>query len=98
MVKSGQLETRPHCPTCKKLLDGFIAVDHEHIPKPGDLSICAYCSEVLQFTEDMSFKQASVEAIEEFGLLGLSRAQRQVREFGTLADKIKARRRPWTNS
>lgn len=95
-MKSGQLDTRPHCPTCKKMLDGFTAVDHEQNPQPGDVTICAYCNEVLQFTDDMGMKLASPEAIEECGLLEVSRSQRQARELKrdlTLAKKIKHEQR-----
>ena len=91
-MKSGQLDTRPHCPTCKKLLDGFTAVDHEHKPSAGDVTICVYCNEVLQFANDMSMKLASPEVIEECGLLEISRGQRRARKFKrdlTLAEKIK---------
>ncbi len=37
-MESGQLNTRPHCPTCNKLLDGFTAVDHKHKPEAGDVT------------------------------------------------------------
>ncbi len=91
-MKTGQLNTRPNCPTCKKLLDGFTSVDHDNKPEEGDVTVCAYCNEVLQFNGDMSLKLASAEVIEECGLLTVSRAQRQAREFNdrvTLAKKIK---------
>ncbi len=91
-MRTGQLDTRPHCPTCKKLLDGFTAVDHDKKPKAGDVTICVYCNEVLQFNDDMSMKLASAEVIEGCGLLAISRGQRQAREFNarvSLAKKIK---------
>ena len=88
-MKSGQLETRSHCPTCKKLLDGFTAVDHDKKPKAGDVTICSYCNEVLQFNDDMSMKLASPEVIEECGLLEISRGQRQAREFKARVDMRK---------
>ena len=77
-MKTGQLDTRANCPTCKKLLDGYTAVDHDHKPQAGDVTICTYCNEVLQFNDDMSMKLASAEVIEECGLLEISRGQRQV--------------------
>lgn len=88
-MKSGQLDTRPNCPCCKKLLDGFTSIDHNKKPKSGDVMICAYCNEVLQFTDDMSLQLASPEVIEECGLLEISRGQRQAREFKTRVDMRK---------
>ncbi len=85
-MRTGQLEVQPHCPTCKKLLDGFTAIDHDKKPKAGDVTICAYCNEVLQFTDDMSLKLASPGVIEECGLLEISRGQRQAREFKERVD------------
>jgi len=71
------------------LIDGFTAVDHDHEPKPYDVTICSYCNEVLQFTGDMSLKLASPEVIEECGLLEISRGQRQAREFKAALDLAK---------
>lgn len=88
-MKLGQLNTRPHCPTCKKLLDGFTSVDHDNKPQAGDVMICVYCNEVLQLADDMSMKLASPEVIEECGLLEVSRAQRQAREFNASVSLVK---------
>ena len=91
-MNTGQLDTHPYCPSCRKLLDGFTAVDHDKKPKAGDVTICAYCNVVLQFNDDMSMKLASPEVIEECGLLEISRGQRQARELKaklSLAKRIK---------
>lgn len=38
-----RLPTSP-CSNCKRLTDAATVVDHaDAIPKPGDLSVCAYC-------------------------------------------------------
>ena len=70
-MRTGQLDSRPCCPGCKTLLDGFAAVDHDEKPKAGDVTICVYCNQVLQFNDDMSMKPASPDVIEECGLLGI---------------------------
>lgn len=91
-MTTGQLKNQPHCPGCNHLLDGLTGVDHDRQPSPGDVTICAYCNEVLQFTDDMSLKLAPPEVIEECGLLQISRGQRQARAFNakvTLAKKIR---------
>lgn len=91
-MKSGLLESKPHCPRCKELIDGFTSVDHDHAPKAGDVSICCYCSAVLQFNDDMRFKLAAPDVIEECSLLEISRGQRRAKEFRAalnLKDKIR---------
>ena len=77
----GRLKTRPNCPTCNKLLDGFNSMEKGEKPKPGDLTICAYCSEVLQFTDDMHLKVADHKVIEQVGLLKISQTQGIVKKF-----------------
>lgn len=48
-----QLDTSPTCPSCRKKLDGFTAVQPETRPSPGDATVCAYCGELLEFTQEM---------------------------------------------
>ena len=31
------------CPNCSRVLDGATAVDTDHAPQEGDISICFYC-------------------------------------------------------
>lgn len=59
-----RLDTRPHCPACSALSDGYSAMEKGAKPKAGDISICSVCYEILQFTEDMQLELASTEAIE----------------------------------
>lgn len=40
----GRLSSVPVCPVCGEALDGFIGTSP--VPKAGDLSVCAYCTEV----------------------------------------------------
>jgi hypothetical protein len=45
-----------YCPTCESMLDGATATDGKTTqPQPGDITICAYCTEVLEFTNNMKF-------------------------------------------
>lgn len=44
------------CPTCESKLDGATAIDGEQtMPEPGDITVCVYCTEVLEFTTTMEF-------------------------------------------
>jgi hypothetical protein len=66
----GRLKTQPHCPSCDKTLDGFSA-QHKEIPKPGDLTVCVYCSEILEFTAEMELQSASAETIADIDFVEL---------------------------
>lgn len=82
-----KVKSEPTCPTCKKILDRATAMVEGQSPRPRDISICCYCNEVLVFTEDMQLELASVEEMEELGLLELSQAQIAAREFKKWIDK-----------
>ncbi len=52
MIKdNGQIKGAPKCanPDCRKQLDGFTALEEGAKPMEGDISICAYCAEVMEF-------------------------------------------------
>ena len=84
-----KLNNSSFCPTCKHLLNGYQAVEHTCKPTPGDVSVCCYCNEVLEFTEDLNLKVASPDSIEEC-FLEVSIAQRQAREHKAVIDMCKA--------
>lgn len=49
-MSTGQLLTKPRCPKCRTLLDGYTPVaDSESRPQAGHVSVCAYCLQVLVF-------------------------------------------------
>lgn len=75
-----RLETRPHCPSCNNLSDGYTAMEKGVEPKAGDISICSVCYEILQFTEDMQLELASKEAIESCEVK-ITEAQKVARYF-----------------
>lgn len=51
----GKLLNRPICPSCSRIMDGFApvrgVVKEEGTPKYGDVSICFYCYNFLEYTE-----------------------------------------------
>jgi hypothetical protein len=65
------------CPSCGRSdLDGAThaaASDHVVIPKPEDISICAYCGAINQFTEDMDLKACDIDKLS--GLDAMDRAR-----------------------
>lgn len=50
-----------HCPCCEEMLDAVTSLDADGAPEPGDVSLCAYCGEILQFDEDMQLTKVTEE-------------------------------------
>lgn len=72
------------CPVCSHVLDSATGVpgQGDARPKPGDLSVCLKCGEVLEFAADMSITVASVAslmALDATGAAMLEKAQRLIR-------------------
>lgn len=81
-MEKRRLLNNPHCPNCKKLLDSFTAVSVSgSVPKPGDITVCLYCSTVLQFSDDLSLIEAEADEIVKIDLVDLSRAQKIAKQF-----------------
>lgn len=61
----GRIAASP-CPRCHKKLDAY-SIDAEaeerSNPIPGDLTLCLYCSAVLEFGEEKELKFASPEVM-----------------------------------
>jgi hypothetical protein len=73
------------CPTCRVVM-GFathLEDDNDKKPKPGDVSVCMVCGEILSFAEDMSLEICTAEEREALELgqrAVLVETQRRVRE------------------
>lgn len=76
-----KLSSRPACPRCSGILDGYTAMDLDSTPRPGDVSVCAICLAVLEFTDDLMLVEATVETIEDAGLLEVSEAVNAARRY-----------------
>lgn len=63
-MSSHHLTTEPDCPSCGQLLDGVTGISHDRRPKPGDLSICAGCGTLLEFTKVLTLQVAPKEVVE----------------------------------
>lgn len=73
------------CPNCGSELSGAASLsDNKALPKTGDLSICMYCAELLEFRNDLTLARLSasdVAALPEETRQALLRAQDSVRRF-----------------
>ena len=75
------------CPVCGRVLDAASMVGGEGRPKPGDFTVCMYCSSILRFDGNLSLRQPGDRALimaqrsEVWPLLErVQRAARAVRE------------------
>lgn len=58
------LHKMTHCPSCAKPLDASTHPEDDSLrPAEGDVSICAYCGEVLEFCADLSLIKAREETL-----------------------------------
>ena len=67
------------CPTCGKAATAASDPMSDATPSPHDFSICAYCSSVLRFNDDMTMREAvaaDLDELEPDTLLKLRRLQR----------------------
>jgi hypothetical protein len=65
-----KLNSKPHCPSCDKCLDGATNSDmSQRQPRSGDISICVYCLSINMFKvdgDDVSLMGFSKEQLEDF--------------------------------
>ncbi len=47
------------CPSCGFMLNAADGVNHGEAPMPGDITICINCTELLEFSDDMSLVKLS---------------------------------------
>ena len=54
------------CPKCFTILSAATNMDDENLrPKPGDVTVCLYCAEVLVFNEDLTLRRPLAGEIED---------------------------------
>lgn len=49
MNEPQRLLLKERCPRCKEKVDGWTGVTGQEAPKPGDVSVCFACGELLVF-------------------------------------------------
>ena len=52
-MKTTKTNPAATCPTCGMKLTAASAVEGAHAPRPGDPTVCGYCSVALVFTEGL---------------------------------------------
>lgn len=80
------LDPNSTCPTCTKTLDAFTSADLDDArPKPSDVSVCAYCGELLEYQSDLTLQKLTAEKQRQLykedsrAFFRLVRAQRYVK-------------------
>jgi hypothetical protein len=67
------------CPVCHAPLDGASETHGNHAPKPGDFSVCMYCTAALRFTEQLLLEVVTMDvAREELGPKGFADLRRTI--------------------
>lgn len=58
--------TKPStCPTCMTTLDAVTGMtDPDAMPEPGDVTVCFYCTTVLEYAEDMTLQIVDIKTLE----------------------------------
>jgi hypothetical protein len=79
-IASHNVETESTCPTCGEKMDGATnaTLGETSAPKPGDLSICAYCGTALSCGEGMvihELTRAEIKALSYEEALALVHAR-----------------------
>lgn len=88
--ESGSLIPKVKCPVCDYEPDAASAVDgSNHRPKPGDLTLCLKCGEIMQFGEKMRLESASID-----NLLTLRKESPKQWQMMVRAQKLIRRDRP----
>jgi hypothetical protein len=53
-VKSSLVNDAARCPACLKRLDAAFNPWRDIAPRPGDISVCAYCAAPMVFNDDLT--------------------------------------------
>ena len=53
-----------HCPVCEGELDAVTSLGHTDALRPGDISLCFYCGELLEWRGD-GYSRATPESLKE---------------------------------
>ena len=53
------------CPTCGYEMDSATGTTHDEDPRPGDLTVCLNCGEMLQFNDIMVAKSLPVGLLDQ---------------------------------
>ena len=52
------------CPTCKTKLDAATNITEDTAPAAGDITVCAYCTSLLEFKDDGTLEAIQIETLQ----------------------------------
>lgn len=67
-MSTTHLENKPTCKNCNNVLDGAFRPG-EHIPSPGDFTVCLYCGNVGRYDPQMNIGPCTEQEVEEQNML-----------------------------
>ena len=80
-MKMPRLPSSPVCPTCDSRLDGATQIEGKAVaPCSGDVSICIYCMEYLEFDDDIKLVTLDVNTLDPEMAANLDEMCRGIRE------------------
>lgn len=71
---------QPNCPVCNSQLDAVTGITKDVKPKPGDITLCLYCGEVMEFTKT-GFKSVDIEKLTPETQCDIKKVQRLRKKF-----------------
>ena len=54
-----------NCPTCNHKLNAVSDCINQNVPKPGDISMCIKCGQMLEFSDDLTQIHIKPKTLEE---------------------------------
>lgn len=76
-----QLESKPHCPACRSLIDGATCCTSQRGPESGDFTVCVPCGAFLRFTQDMQLKVCDEDDMKEVKQYGMIEELHEIRNM-----------------
>lgn len=77
------------CVRCGHLLDCATSIEGTPSPQEGDVTVCAYCNCVMEYTEGLRLKEASAETLAMIDLTHLQKAHKLAYLFQDHLEKKK---------
>ncbi len=91
-MKTSRTNDAARCPACQKHLDAASDMRAASTPKPGDLSVCAYCSMLCTFNDDLTLRPMRADEFETLPPTVKQQLQQYQRAAALFASKRGERR------
>lgn len=56
------------CPECGKNMDRATSLTGDHVPAPGDITVCIKCAKILKFSSDMKLEKKASGDLDQLSL------------------------------